>query len=38
MAVMFVPIRPSRKENIEEEEEELHLLSKMALDKIIEHQ
>jgi len=37
MTVMFVPIRrPSRRENIEEEDK--HPLSKRTLDKIIEYQ
>ena len=36
MTVMFVPIRPSRREKIEEEEENQHPLSKKTLDKIID--
>ena len=36
MTVMFVPIRPSRRENIEEEDQ--HPLSKMSLNKTIEYQ
>jgi len=36
MTEIFVPIKPSRRENTEEEVQ--HPLSKMALDKIIEYQ
>jgi len=36
MTVMFVPIRPSRREIIEEEDQ--HPRSKLTLSKIIEYQ